>query len=121
MDASRNKSILVVDDDFINREIIMEFLDGENYHFVEAENGQQAWDALCQSPSLYDVVLLDRMMPIMDGLTLLSKVRSDSRFRYIPVILQTARAVKSDVQEGIDAGAFFYLSKPFDDDILCII
>ncbi len=111
-------AILIVDDEAINREILMEFLSETDFQLDEAENGQQAWQMLEENPQRYHVLLLDRMMPVMDGMTLLKQMRADSRFFALPVILQTARVIGPDIQEGMDAGAFYYLGKPYDDQLL---
>lgn len=66
----------------------------------------------------YDVVLLDRMMPRMSGMEVLEKMSAHSELKYIPVILQTAKVSKKDILEGLKAGAYYYLTKPFTSDIL---
>jgi CheY-like chemotaxis protein len=70
------------------------------------------------SPDKYDVVLLDRMMPRMSGMEVLAKMSEHPALKYIPVILQTAKVSKEDVLEGLKAGAYYYLTKPFTSDIL---
>src|SRR5665648_793350 len=65
-----------------------------------------------------DAIVLDRMMPRMDGMKVLSKLKSDSRLREIPVIMQTAAASSDQIVEGIRAGAYYYLTKPYEDIIL---
>ena len=95
-------NILVVDDEIFNLEIISEYLDHSHFNLVTAENGQAAWDQLEQEQS-FDLILLDRMMPIMTGMEFLHKVKTDPRFRTIPVVMQTAAAAQEQVQEGLNA------------------
>lgn len=113
--------ILVVDDELHNREIIAEYLDDANYQLCMAEDGECAWQMLQDKPELYDLVLLDIMMPKMDGLTLLRLIREHSLLEQVPVILQTARGGNQDIVAGFEAGAFYYLTKPYDEALLCSV
>ncbi len=115
--------ILVVDDEPLNLTIICEFLEsaGAEYHWETAEDGQTAWEKLEQSPDRYNVILLDRMMPRMDGLEVLSRIKHHPILKEVPVILQTARAARDDITEGIEAGAYYYLTKPFQEEELLSI
>ena len=114
--------LLVVDDEPFNLEIIAEHLDGAGYELVTANDGQEAWDLLQKADEdEYDALILDRMMPRMDGLTLLKLVKQEARFRQVPVIMQTAAASKEQVMEGIQNGAYYYLTKPFDGEVLATI
>lgn len=116
---SNNKSrILVVDDEALNIEIMLGMLEGENYQFDVARDGVEAWALLEGNPEAYDVVLLDRMMPRMDGMEVLSRIKSHTLLRHIPVILQTAMNAREHMVEGIRAGAYYYLVKPYDGDVL---
>lgn len=111
-------TILVVDDEPINTVIITEYLAEEGYDFRTATDGAAAWEMLEQAPEEFDVVLLDRMMPRMDGMEVLRRIKADPRLEALPVILQTARVAREDVIEGIRAGAYYYLTKPFEEDML---
>ncbi|MBI1397760.1 MAG: response regulator [Betaproteobacteria bacterium] len=114
--------LLVVDDEPFNLEIIAEHLDGAGYELVTANDGQEAWDLLQKADQdEFDALILDRMMPRMDGLTLLKLVKQEARFRQVPVIMQTAAASKEQVMEGIQNGAYYYLTKPFDGEVLATI
>ena len=112
--------ILVVDDEPLNLDIIEEFLTGKGqpYTVETANDGIEAMEKLETSPDKYDVVLLDRMMPRMSGMEVLAKMSEHPALKYIPVILQTAKVSKEDVLEGLKAGAYYYLTKPFTSDIL---
>ena len=110
--------ILIADDEPFNLEIVSELLEDAGFEPVMIENGGEAWALLDEQPERFDAVLLDRMMPGMDGLELLNRIKADPRLHQLPVILQTARAGKQDVTDGMAAGAFGYLSKPFDKAML---
>jgi len=105
--------ILVVDDEPTNRHLIGEFLENLEYELDYAEDGAVAWAMLEKPSARYDLVILDRMMPRLDGMELLRRVKAEARFSRLPVIMQTAAAGASQVREGIEAGAWYYLTKPF--------
>jgi DNA-binding response OmpR family regulator len=113
-----NATILVVDDEPFNLEIIEEYLDEEGYVLETSEDGEDAWSKLDANPEQYDVILLDRMMPKMDGMQVLAKIKSHRKLKQTPVILQTAKASQQNIIEGMEAGAYYYLTKPFDDNML---
>ena len=117
------KNILVVDDEPLNLEIIAEYLGASNegYEWDTASNGEIAWRMLEQSPQKYYAILLDRMMPVMDGMQVLARIRTHPVLKEIPVILQTARSAKEDIEEGIKAGAYYYLTKPYQEEELLSI
>lgn len=112
--------ILVVDDEPLNLDIIEEFLTGKGqpYTVETANDGIEAMEKLEADPNKYDTVLLDRMMPRMSGMEVLEKMSAHPELKYIPVILQTAKVSKEDILEGLKAGAYYYLTKPFTSEIL---
>lgn len=112
--------ILIVDDEILNLEIISEYLE-DNYTISTAEDGVIAWEMLEKSPDDFDVILLDRMMPNMDGLEVLEKIKQHPVLQHCPVIFQTAKACVSDIAEGMNAGAYYYLTKPFEEEVLLSI
>lgn len=109
--------ILVVDDEPLNREIIGEFLDDSDYQLSFAVNGEEAWSVLPATPPV-DLMVLDRMMPVLDGLSLLKRIKADPRFHDLQVIMQTAASAPEEVREGIEAGAYYYLTKPYQPEAL---
>lgn len=113
--------ILVVDDEPMNLEIIAEHLDESDYQLQFAGNGAEAWELLNRDPAAFDLVLLDRMMPVMSGMELLARMNADGRFRHLPVVMQTAAAAKEQVAEGLRQGAYYYLTKPFERVVLLAI
>lgn len=106
-------TLLVVDDEEFNRDLISEYLEEHHYHLAYAADGLEAWEMLDAHPDKYDAVLLDRMMPRMDGMELLARMKADPRLAAIPVILQTAATSPEQMEEGMRLGAYYYLGKPF--------
>ncbi len=113
--------VLVIEDEPINRELLTENLSDEGYAVVAAEDGTTAWALIEAAPSRFDVILLDRMMPDMDGIELLRRIRTRSELDRTPVVMQTARSADEDIAEGLRAGAYYYLTKPFSADTLLAI
>lgn len=113
--------ILVVEDEPISLETLTENLQEEGYATVCAGSGAEAWEMLAAAPERFDVVLLDRMMPDMDGIEILHRMKADARLVHMPAIMQTAMTSDADVAEGLRAGAFYYLPKPFSADTLLAI
>lgn len=109
--------ILLVDDTPLNLEAMSDALRADHYEFEKAGDGEEAWDVLNKDPH-FKVVLLDLMMPRLDGMGLLARLKGDSRFRHLPVILQTADSSPERIAEGIQAGAFYYLTKPLNRRVL---
>ena len=116
-----HRHILVVDDELINLEIIREYLEEAQYDLVLVESAESAWRQLEGATTPFDLVLLDRMMPGMNGIEMLKRMKADERFRPIPVIMQTAATEPQQVKEGIEAGAFYYLAKPYEPETLLAI
>lgn len=105
--------ILAVDDDEINLEIVQELLENEGYIVDTAKDGIEAQKMLLQHPEKYHTVVLDWMMPKMNGLQLLQMIKSHPILAAIPVIMQTAKATNQDIKKGLDGGVIYYLTKPF--------
>lgn len=110
--------ILIVDDEPVNIEILLVYLEESGYELDTAQDGQQAWEMLEARPDHYDVLILDRMMPRMNGMEVLARVKAHPVLQSLPVILQTALAAKEEILEGMQAGAYYYLTKPFDEALL---
>lgn len=110
--------ILVVDDEPINLEIVAEYLDSDEFALTFAADGEAAWQALESAPVPIDLILLDRMMPLLDGIGFLRRIKSKERYREVPVIMQTAADTPTQIREGLDAGAYYYLTKPYDASML---
>jgi DNA-binding response OmpR family regulator len=105
------RKILVVDDDPTMVKLINVNLKLNNYSVVEATSGEQALEVLSNEP--LDLVVLDIMMPGVDGWEVLKRIRSDTETEEMPVILVTAKTQDSDVIRGWELGADEYVIKPF--------
>ena len=110
--ALHGRRVLVVDDHPVNRRVIRLFLEPFECELIEAENGQQALDALEREP--IDLVLMDVNMPVMDGLEATRRLRRDVRFARLPVIALTADVMSSQIKTCLDAGCDAHVAKPID-------
>jgi adenylate cyclase len=102
--------LLVVDDNENNRDIVSRLLEREGYEVSTAENGAQALERIKAQPP--DLVLLDVMMPVMDGIEACKRMKDDPESRLIPVVIMTALGQVEDRVKGIEAGADDFLTKP---------
>lgn len=118
---NKSPKILIVDDDPDSLMILETYLKDAGYDLDSAKNGDEAWDLLNSSVGRYDLVLLDWMMPGQSGLTVLQRMQKNKILRNTQVIMQTARAHAEEIQKGINAGAWYYLTKPFDENVLLAI
>jgi len=92
-------------------------LENQEMEVITATSGRMAIDLIARTPDL-SVVLMDIMMPDMDGYETIRKIREDPRFRTLPILALTAKAMKGDREKCLDAGASDYISKPVDTDQL---
>jgi len=115
--ALGGKKALIVDDDIRNIFALTSVLEEHHMLVVSAENGRDAIKAL-QAYTDIDVVLMDIMMPEMDGMETTRQIRRDPRSRHVPIIAVTAKAMKGDREKCIEAGAWDYLAKPVDPEEL---
>ena len=113
----KDKKVLVVDDDIRNIYSLNDVLEQEEMKIVVAYDGKQALAELEKHDDI-DIVLMDVMMPEMDGIEATLKIRSTSKYKNIPIIALTAKAMKEDRDKCINAGASDYISKPVDIDKL---
>jgi DNA-binding response OmpR family regulator len=108
--------ILAVDDEFVNLMIIEETLSQDGYTIVTADDGESAWQKMHEQT--FDLIILDRVMPRLDGLELLKRIKANPQWQAMPVIMQTAAGTQQQVLEGIEAGAYYYLTKPYKPKVL---
>jgi len=111
------KKILVVDDDMRNVFSIKKVLEDKDIKILIGKNGKEGLTCLNDNPDIH-MVLMDIMMPEMDGYTAIEEIRKQDRFKNLPIIALTAKAMKGDRAKCIEAGANDYLAKPFDIDRL---
>jgi CheY-like chemotaxis protein/anti-sigma regulatory factor (Ser/Thr protein kinase) len=114
-------TLLAIDDEPTNLKLLRRYLAETDYTVLTAANGEEGWALLTTAAPPVEVILLDRMMPGMDGMAFMDTLRADPRFAAIPVIMQTAAAGSSQIAEGIRAGVFYYLTKPYDAEVLLAI
>ena len=115
--ALEGKNILLVDDDMRNIFALSNILEEKGVNIIAARDGLEALEKLEQEPEA-DLVLMDIMMPRMDGYETMREIRKDPRFRKLPIIALTAKAMKDDRNKCIEAGASEYLVKPVDTEKL---
>jgi CheY-like chemotaxis protein len=113
----RGRKVLVVDDDARNIFALTSVLENQEMEVMSATNGRQAIDTL-QSTSDVDIVLMDIMMPEMDGYETMREIRNIPQFRTLPILALTAKAMKGDREKCLDAGASDYIAKPVNTDQL---
>jgi CheY-like chemotaxis protein len=111
------RKVLIVDDDVRNIFALTSALESYNMKVLHAENGQKGIDLLKATPGV-EAVLMDIMMPEMDGYEAISAIRTMDQFRELPIIALTAKAMKADRDHCLEVGASDYISKPLDIDHL---
>jgi CheY-like chemotaxis protein len=109
------KRVLLVDDDIRNIFAMTSMLERQNMQVFSAETGKEAIEKLENTDGI-DIVLMDLMMPEMDGYDTMREIRKKERFRSLPIIAVTAKAMKGDREKTLQAGAWDYLAKPVDTD-----
>jgi CheY-like chemotaxis protein/HPt (histidine-containing phosphotransfer) domain-containing protein len=113
MRALKGARVLLVEDNEINQQVAREILEGMGLNVSVANDGQEALNAVVREGT-YDVVLMDVQMPVMDGYEATRAIRSDSRFKGLPIIAMTAHAMAGDREKSIAAGMNDHVSKPID-------
>ncbi len=108
-------TILVVDDEYRMRKLVKDFLQKEDYNVIEAEDGEEAIKIFNENSEKINLILLDVMMPKLDGWSVLRQIRQQSK---VPVIMLTARGEEQDELFGFELGVDEYITKPFSPKIL---
>lgn len=109
--------ILAVDDEEFNLDIITDYLSEAGYEIIQAVDGVDAIEKLGQNQDVA-VIVLDRMMPRMNGMEVVAKLKNDDRFSAIPIVMQTAAASSQQILEGVQSGVYHYLTKPYNGEML---
>jgi CheY-like chemotaxis protein len=115
-----NKQVLLVDNDMRNVFALSAALRARGMEVSIAEHGRMALDMLAQDPDV-DIILMDMMMPEMDGYTTIREIRENKTISSLPVIALTAKDMKGDQEKFLMAGADEYLAKPIDMELLFVI
>jgi HAMP domain-containing protein/signal transduction histidine kinase/CheY-like chemotaxis protein len=116
--ALEGKRILMVDDDIRNIYALSSVLEGKGLDITSAQNGKEALALLNNTEHEFDIVLMDIMMPVMDGYEAMREIRKDNKIKNVPIIALTAKAQAEDKQLCLDAGANDYMAKPIDHEQL---
>ena len=111
-----NLTVLVVDDEARMRKLIKDFLVKKNYNILEAEDGEKALTVYKENKSKINLILLDVMMPKLDGWSVLRQIRQENKT--LPIVMLTARAEEQDELFGFELGVDEYITKPFSPKIL---
>jgi two-component system, sensor histidine kinase and response regulator len=106
------KKILLADDSSVNNLLLQDILEESGYQVIVAESGKKALKLLPKEKP--DLILLDIMMPVMDGFQVLEKIKSEEELKFIPVIMVTAKSTQFDKKRAIELGAADYIIKPID-------
>lgn len=104
------KTVLIAEDNAVNRELLRELLEIRGYNVLEACNGEEALNQIAKA--LPDILLLDLSMPVLDGFGTIERIRKNPNFRSLPVLAVTAYAMQGDREKILTAGFDGYLSKP---------
>jgi CheY-like chemotaxis protein/anti-sigma regulatory factor (Ser/Thr protein kinase) len=110
--------LMIVDDARVTRMAVQEMLEQQGYQTLVAENGEDALDLLTKYAARIHAVILDWEMPGIDGLEVVRRMKDDFLFASIPVIMFTGTSAPEKIQEGIDAGVYYYLVKPAESKVL---
>ncbi len=110
--STKSARVLLVEDNELNQQVAKRLLEGFGVEVDVAENGRKALEALWQTT--YDLVFMDIQMPEMDGLTATRLIRSDERYKKLPIVAMTAHAMRGDREKSLEAGMNEHLTKPID-------
>ncbi len=111
-------NILIIDDDEMCRDSVEYHLFGSNFNLIKIDGGEAGLNYLASTKKKIDLILLDLMMPDIDGISVLRKLKADSRLKDIPVIIQTATSDVSELTETINCGAEKWIRKPYTKELL---
>lgn len=113
--------LLIVDDEPFNLDILQAFLEEIDAEIDATTDPEKAWEMARTAFPSYNAIILDYMMPVLDGISLLKRIKADPGLAHIPVIMQTASSEPETVNAGLQAGAYYYLIKPYEQKTLLAI
>lgn len=114
-------TVLIVDDDRSSLLMLESRISRLGYNVITAVNGAEAYAHLRNDPGCADVVVTDRMMPVLDGLGLTRRLKREAATKHIPVVMLTGATDAEDISTGIEAGAFYYLTKPPEEKLVASV
>lgn len=114
---TRKSRVLAVDDDKTSLLILSDLIEHLGYEVLEAHHGREALAIVEREASNLDVIVLDKTMPEMDGVEVVAKLKRDPNARHIPIVMVTGSTQPEEIKEGIDAGVFYYLTKPYESNV----
>lgn len=109
--------VLAVEDEATSLVILVSLLEELGYEVLEAQQGREALDIIEREAGKLDVIVLDKMMPEMDGLEVVAQLKDNPKAKHIPIVMVTGSTKPEEVKEGIDAGVFYYMTKPYEEDV----
>ena len=119
--VTESKKILLIEDEEISRHVIATTLAHAGFQVESCEHGKDGLSLLLNNPKSYGLVILDWMMPVMDGMTFLRELKRNDQLRSLPVLMLTALSDSEEVIEALEAGAFDYLTKPVNPNDLLVL
>jgi len=111
-------TLLLVDDDRTIVEMLRSIFTSQGYHLLSAQTGEEGLRLMAEHAARINAVVLDREMPGMGGMAVVSQMKKDPQLAAIPIIMLTVTGVQEKIQEGIDTGVYYYLIKPVDNALL---
>lgn len=111
MDIEKQKLVILAEDDRTIARLIIFKLEKEGFKVIHFLNGESVVDTV--SKILPDIVILDVMMPIQDGISILKEIKASPKTKHIPVVILSAKGQEKDIIKGMEIGASDYISKPF--------
>ena len=115
------KRILVVDDEPLSVTTAIDCLQDAGYNPQFVASGRQAWEILNENPDAYKAVIVDRVMPEIDGITLLAKIKESPQLHNIPVIIETANENAESYLDALEIGAYDLIYKPLEKNFLLYV
>lgn len=112
------RRVLSIEDDASIQRLVVEVLDAAGFECECAGDGEEGWQMLAANPGRYALALLDRQLPSLDGLQILQRIKQEPQARDMPVVFMTGLINERQIAEGIDAGAYYYVTKPFAPSLL---
>lgn len=118
MNTHERNTVLIIEDEPICSMLLMTDMEMAGYKVISASDGIEGFKLLQINQGVIKVILIDRMMPNMNGIEFMKKFKQNLSFCHIPVIMQSASAYPFEIEEGIESGVYCYITKPYDHSYL---